>query len=343
MQDTVSGGEAKGEVLIVEESGAGERIDSYLASRMPSHISRSRVQSIIRDGGVLVDNLVCSEPKTRLKGGEKIDLEIPPPVDAAPAPEIIALDIVHEDEHLIVVNKPPGLVVHPGPGNWEGTLVNALLHHCGDSLSGIGGVRRPGIVHRLDKDTSGLMVVAKTDRAHAGLATQFEDHGKSGPLERLYVALTWGIFDRISGKIDAPLGRSPKNRLKRAVASTERADAREAVTYYKVLKQSQSVQNEGTAVSLVECRLETGRTHQIRVHLSHIGHPLLGDALYGKHFQTKLNALEEKQRRIVQNFNRQALHARTLGFEHPDTGETMKFDAEPPEDFMIVHDLFFKK
>ena len=260
-------------------------------------------------------------------------MAIPEPEDAKPEPQEIPLDIHFEDDHLLVVNKPPGLVVHPGPGNWDGTLVNALLHHCGSSLSGIGGVKRPGIVHRLDKDTSGLMVVAKSEQAHAGLSAQFADHGRTGPLERHYLALAWDRFTRFTGTIDAPLGRSSSNRKKRAVVKEGSSDAREAVTHYTVRAQSAETKEKIPTVSLVECRLETGRTHQIRVHLAHIGHPLIGDQDYGKHFQTKENALPENLRVTVQSFQRQALHAELLGFEHPVTEEHLHFTTPPPEDF----------
>ena len=193
-------------------------------------------------------------------------------------------------------------MVHPAPGNWTGTLVNALIHHCGDSLKGIGGVRRPGIVHRLDKDTSGIMVVAKTEQAHAGLAAQFADHGRSGPLERAYLALVWGAPARNTGTIDAPLGRSPNNRLRRAVVREDAQDAREAITHYTVLRHLDGVGDGQANASLMECRLETGRTHQIRVHMAHIGHPLIGDREYGAHFNTKANVLAEPAQSAVKAF-----------------------------------------
>ncbi len=343
MQNTVSGGDAKGEVLIADETNAEQRIDSFIASKMPPHVSRSRIQAIMRAGGVSVDGFQCTEPKTKLKGGETIQLDVPEAVDATPQPEAISLDIAFEDDHLIVINKSAGLVVHPGPGNWEGTLVNALLYHCGESLSGIGGVKRPGIVHRLDKDTSGLMVIAKTDVAHAGLSSQFADHGRTGPLERVYLALAWDYFERMAGTINAPLGRAPNNRLKRAVVREGTIDAREAITHFTVLKQAIKTESGGASATLVECRLETGRTHQIRVHLSHIGHPLVGDAAYGKHFQTKANTLSEKLQALIKSFNRQALHAKTLGFEHPVTREHLRFEANPPKDLQDLIDAFALK
>ncbi len=336
MSDTVSPHDPTSEVLIVEEADAGQRIDAFIASKMPPHVSRSRVQTILKAGGVSLDETICSEPKIRLKGGETITMMVPDAEDAAPEPQDIPLDIHFEDDHLLVVNKPPGLVVHPGPGNWDGTLVNALLHHCGDTLSGIGGVKRPGIVHRLDKDTSGLMVVAKSEMAHAGLSAQFADHGRTGPLERHYLALVWERFARMTGTIDAHLGRSSSNRKKRAVVKPGTQDAREAITHYTVRAQSDETKDKTPTVSLVECRLETGRTHQIRVHLAHIGHPLIGDQDYGKHFQTKQNALPQKLRAKVEKFQRQALHAELLGFEHPVTGDHSSFTTPPPKDFQLL-------
>ena len=330
---TVNGITPEVEDLIVDEADVGKRLDAYIAAHMPDYVSRSRVKDIIKTTGVLVNQQQLNEPNYRLKVDDKIEFSVPEPEDATPLPEDIPLDVVYEDDALIVVNKPAGLVVHPAVGHWSGTLVNALLHHCGDTLAGIGGVRRPGIVHRLDKDTSGLLVVAKTEQAHAGLTAQFQDHGRTGPLERHYLALVWGRFDRMTGTVDAPLGRSSTNRKKRAVVKETHSDAKQAVTHFTVKSEHGKGDDDLPIASLVECRLETGRTHQIRVHMSHIGHPLIGDQDYGKHFQTKENTLADETREVVSNFKRQALHAATLGFEHPATGETMRFDADLPEDF----------
>jgi 23S rRNA pseudouridine1911/1915/1917 synthase len=316
----------------VSADAAGMRLDAWLAGQLPSHISRTGVQRLIREGHVSLNGTQCREPKTRLKDNEMVELAVPEPDDPTPLPENIPLSILHEDAHLLVINKPAGMVVHPAAGNWTGTLVNALLHHCPADFSGIGGVKRPGIVHRLDKETSGIMVVAKTEQALAGLAAQFADHGRTGPLERAYLALVWGVLPNNRGTINAPLGRSSANRLKRAVVSINQPDAREAITHYQVVRHLDG-KGEGEAnASLVECRLETGRTHQIRVHLAHIGHPLIGDQEYGRHYMTKANALNEPASSAVKAFHRQALHAAILGFEHPVTGEHLKFEAPLPED-----------
>jgi 23S rRNA pseudouridine1911/1915/1917 synthase len=236
----------------------------------------------------------------------------------------MALDIVYEDEDLIVLNKPAGLVVHPGAGHQEGTLVNALLAHCGASLSGIGGVKRPGIVHRLDKDTSGLLVVAKNDASHQALSGQFAAHGRDGRLDRRYLAVVWGSPDHSKGFVSAPLARSAVNRKKIAISSA--ASARAAVTHYKVLE------NFGDSVSLIECQLETGRTHQIRVHMAAIGHPVLGDPVYGKGFLSSSKKLPEGAQAALRHLNRQALHAATLSFIHPRSGNRLHFTAPLPSD-----------
>lgn len=320
------------EEQIVGAAESGTRLDQWLAARLGPALSRSRVQTLIRAGAVELDGRAVTEPKRKVAAGERFRVAVPPPEPATPEPEAIPLDILYEDDDLIVVNKPAGLVVHPGAGNWSGTLVNALLYHCADSLSGIGGTRRPGIVHRLDRDTSGVMVVAKSDRAHRGLAEAFAAHGRSGGLERAYQALVWGVPARMTGLIDAPLGRATSDRTQRAVVPPGRADARRAVTRYTVLKRYGRDSAEESLAALVECRLETGRTHQIRVHMAHIGHPLIGDPVYGRAFRTKVNRLPEPLRSKVESFTRQALHAGLLGFHHPVTGQNMRFEAPPPAD-----------
>ena len=285
---------------------------------------------LIKQGAVSVGGKPVSEPKRKVIAGETVTIDMPEPEPAEPQGEDIPLDFLYEDDELIVVNKPAGLVVHPGAGNWTGTLVNALIHHCGDTLSGIGGVRRPGIVHRLDKDTSGVMVVAKTDRAHKALSEAFADHGRAGDLERAYYALVWNIPARATGTVDAPLGRAA-DRVRRAVVPEGRDDARHAVTHYEVRERFGEGQG-GAEAALLECRLETGRTHQIRVHMAHIGHPLIGDQDYGQAFRTKVNRLREPVRELVKGFPRQALHAWLLAVRHPATGEFMRFEAPMPAD-----------
>lgn len=314
--------------LIVGATDAGKRLDATLAAHMET-LSRNRIQSLIKAGDVTVGGEKIVEPKYRVNEGNAIKLVLPEPEDPVPAGEDIPLSIVFEDEDVIVVDKPAGLVVHPGAGNWTGTLVNALIHHCGESLSGIGGVKRPGIVHRIDKDTSGLLVVAKTDRAHQGLAAQFADHGRTGPLERAYSALVWGAPSGLKGTINANLARSQANRQKIAVVKTS---GRHAITHWQV-KERFGTADQPALASLMDCRLETGRTHQIRVHMAHIGHPLIGDDDYGSGFKTKTNRLEEPLKEIVTGFHRQALHAGLLAFEHPVNGKTLRFESEYPEDF----------
>ncbi|RNJ43677.1 RNA pseudouridine synthase [Mesorhizobium erdmanii] len=318
-------------VLVVGADAAGQRLDQWLAASLGPDMSRSRVQMLIRQGAVSVDGKPADETKRKMSAGESVSIAMPEPEPAAPQGEAIALDVLYEDDALIVINKPAGLVVHPGAGNWTGTLVNALIHHCGDSLSGIGGVRRPGIVHRLDKETSGVMVVAKTDRAHKALSEAFADHGRTGDLERAYLALVWGIPQRPTGTVDAPLGRAA-DRVRRAVVPEGRDDARHAVTHFAVQERFGENQQEFATASLVECRLETGRTHQIRVHMAHIGHPVIGDPDYGQAFRTKANRLPEPLKSQVKAFSRQALHAWLLAFRHPDTHLTMRFEAPIPRE-----------
>ncbi len=320
-------------MLLVPHEAAGKRVDKFISSNASDDISRARVQALVRQGKVTINGLVPKGTSAKISAGDTIRFEMPPPEDAVPEPEDIPLDILYEDDDFIVVNKRAGMVVHPAPGNWSGTLVNALLHHCKGGLPGIAGVRRPGIVHRLDKETSGVMVAAKSYRAHTDLQQQFADHGREGPLERSYWALVWGAPPRMKGTIETHLGRHPKYRLRRAVVEPDAADAKHAVTHYSVLQRFEDPQNAGEALaSLVECKLETGRTHQIRVHMEHLGNPLLGDPEYGRSFATRAVRLPEQARQLYSSFNRQALHARTLGFRHPSTGETVSFQADVPHD-----------
>jgi 23S rRNA pseudouridine1911/1915/1917 synthase len=307
---------------------AGERLDRFLAQAAEKRrlaLSRTRLKALIEAGQVAVGGVETRDPAAKLVEGARIAVVAPPPEESRLAGEDVPLDIVFEDDHLVVLDKPAGLVVHPAPGHSNGTLVNALIRHCGASLSGIGGVKRPGIVHRLDKDTSGLIVAAKTDAAHRGLAALFADHGRAGSLVREYRALAWGAPEGRAGSVRAPLGRHPRHREKMAVVAPERG--REAVTHWRLEERL------GPA-SLIACRLETGRTHQIRVHLAHIGHPLLGDSVYGAGFKTKASRLSAEARLALEALGRQALHAGALAFAHPITGEALSFVSPPPDDFI---------
>lgn len=315
------------------------RLDKALARDVPAEaaLSRSRLVRLIADGAVSVDGVVQTDQKGKVTEGAQIEIRVPLAAQLDTVAQEIELDVIYEDADLIVVNKPAGMVVHPAPGTPDGTLVNALLAHCGDSLSGIGGVQRPGIVHRIDKDTSGLLVVAKTDTAHHGLATQFEAHSA----ERRYLALAYGVPDagdpRLRGlrgvsfergntlKITTHLARHKTDRQRQAVLFD---GGRHAVTR----AQLQEVYGQPGALSLVECRLETGRTHQIRVHMAYAGHGLIGDPVYGGKRKIAAKALPQAVIEAVQGFDRQALHAATLGFEHPVTGEMLQFSAPLPPD-----------
>ncbi len=307
----------------VESGDSGGRLDAVLARAFPE-ISRARFQRLIRDGHVRVADAVADDGARKVVAGDVLQVALPPAVDPVPAAEKIALTIVYEDKHLIVIDKPAGLVVHPGAGNETGTLVNALIAHCGDSLSGIGGVKRPGIVHRIDKETSGLLVVAKTDKAHQGLSEQFAAHGRDGRLERTYLALVWGL-PPVKGTIHTGLERSSANRQKMAVSKS--ATAREAITHFE----RRDAFGSPVVASLVECHLETGRTHQIRVHMAHIGHPLLGDVVYGGGFKSSKSKLSEAAALSLSYLRGQALHAAVLGFDHPVTGKHLRFESRLPE------------
>jgi 23S rRNA pseudouridine1911/1915/1917 synthase len=318
-----AGGKIETAVAGAEEKGA--RLDRFLAAKL-STLSRTRLKALILAGEVQSGGRTIKDPEYRVKPGEAFELRVPPARAAKPAAEKIPLDVVYEDKDVIVIDKPAGLVVHPAPGNAAGTLVNALIAHCGKSLSGIGGEKRPGIVHRLDKDTSGLLVAAKNDRAHRSLAAQFADHGKSGGLRRAYLALVWGVPSPLTGTIDQPIGRDPRSRVKMSV----RAGGRRAVTHYKVRKIFNGKDGKPVA-SLLECELETGRTHQIRVHLAKIGHPLLGDETYGKGFQSRTSRLSPAARPALDALGRQALHAYLLGFTHPTKDKALRFESKPPK------------
>ena len=292
-------------ILTASPEDKGSRIDKYISDNV-AELTRSAVQGLIEKGLVLAEGKAVSK-NYKLRGGEEISVEIPEPEPMDAVPEDIPLDIVYEDDDLLVVNKPKGMVVHPAHGNYTGTLVNALLHHCGDSLSGINGVIRPGIVHRIDKNTSGLLIVAKNDASHLKLAEQIKEHS----FTREYEAVACGYFKETEGTVDAPIGRHKTDRKKRCV-TTE--NSRNAVTHYSVIKQYGGYAH-------VRLRLETGRTHQIRVHLSYIGHPVLGDDVYGKPYK---------------GIEGQCLHARKIGFIHPTTGEYMEFVSDLPDYFVSI-------
>jgi 23S rRNA pseudouridine1911/1915/1917 synthase len=303
----------------LEPAHAGWRLDRALAAAVPT-LSRERLKGLIRTGAVETAGAPVRDPATKVRGDEQLRVAIPEPEPAHNEPQDIPLRIVFEDEHLLVVDKPAGLVVHPAAGNRDGTLVNALLHHCGGSLSGIGGVARPGIVHRIDKDTSGLLVVAKTDVAHEGLAKQFAAHR----VERRYLAIVSGIPKRAEGTIDAALARSATNRKKIAIVQGSRG--KRAVTHWRRIDVLRDA-------ALVECRLETGRTHQVRVHMASIGHPLVGDPVYGRTGKTHRKLLKELP------FHRQALHAAELGFTHPVTKHRLSFASAMPPDMQELFEV----
>ena len=332
MPPSDTGVPAHWEVLHADAAARGYRLDQWLAAALDSRLSRSRIQALIAAGDVRVDGQ-AAVPSRKLAGGERIEWRQPPPEPAIPRAQPMPLAILFEDDDIIVIDKPAGLTVHPGAGQPDGTLVNALIAHCGDSLSGIGGVRRPGIVHRLDKDTSGVLVVAKNDSSHRALSADFADHGRSGGLQRSYLALVWERPPARAGTVNAPLGRASGDRTRRSVVAASRTDARHAVTHYRLVE-------DFDAAALVECRLETGRTHQIRVHMAHIGNPLVGDRIYGSHFASKARKLPAELAGRVQRFRRQALHAATLSFRHPASGEVMQFEAPLPADMLELVEAF---
>jgi 23S rRNA pseudouridine1911/1915/1917 synthase len=312
--------------VIVEGDEGSARLDRVLAKRL-AELSRSRLKALILAGKVAVRNAPVHDPAYHVGRGDTITIDVPEPADPEPAGEDIALNVVHEDEDIIVIDKPKGLVVHPAAGHESGTLVNALIAHCGASLSGIGGVRRPGIVHRLDKDTSGLLVAAKNDAAHQSLSAQFADHGRSGAMRRGYLAFVWGVPNRQRGTIVAPIDRHAHAREKMAV----REGGREAVTNWEIVESYRGIDGKPVA-ALLACRLETGRTHQIRVHLAHIGHPVMGDAVYGPHFKTKASHLGSESRAALAALGRQALHAYLLVLQHPKSGEILQWSSDLPAD-----------
>ena len=339
--DTAAGDLASSEVvrIIAPEEAGGERLDRFLATAIAarnskddtpidSHsLSRSRIKALVLDGCLHENDKIITDPSAGIRPGAIYQLAVPKPSDPTPQGEAIALDILFEDEHLIVINKAAGMVVHPAPGRPSGTLVNALIAHCGPSLTGIGGVMRPGIVHRLDKDTSGVMIAAKTDRAHQRLTDMFAAHD----LDRRYHALVWGSGVDRQGTVDAPIGRAERDRKRQAVT----AKGRKAITHWQIIRVYPPFG------SLIECQLETGRTHQIRVHMAHIGHGVIGDPLYGKPARASQmpDALSRSCLGQLRDFGRQALHAAHLGFAHPVTGEALAFSTDMPADMAHLHQV----
>jgi len=320
-----------------EESEKGLRLDSFLSQRFET-LSRSRAKTLIQEVGAVCEGERLTNPRQKVVAGKAYSIELPAPVAAEPEPEDIKLDILFEDEHLLLVNKPVDMAVHPAPGSWTGTLVNALLHYCGDSLPGIGGVQRPGIVHRIDKQTSGVLAVAKSDAAHQGLSALFAAHD----IERKYIALTRGAPRPLAGTVDAPIARSLIDRKKMAVVGEDEGrEGRHAVTHYKTLHQYGQISKveARAAAAMIECQLETGRTHQIRVHMAHLGTPLIGDSVYGRHRGIKSHGnsvAHDEAMQVARGLRRQALHAASLGFVHPVTGERVFAETPLPEDMAAV-------
>ena len=305
-----------------EKSEKNLRLDKFLS--LKTEFSRAEIQRLIKNGNVFIDEDPITDCAYKTKANDVFEIEVPEPKEADPEPQNIKLDIIYEDNDLLVVNKPAGMVVHPGAGVFKGTLVNALLYHCKDSLSGIGGVKRPGIVHRIDKETSGLLVVAKNDFTHIHLSEQFEKHD----IERTYYAFVYGIPTPVEGTIEGNIGRSKFDRKKMALLTS---GGKEAITHYKVIEAFQ------TFASMVQCKLETGRTHQIRVHLSSIGHHLIGDKVYTAR-SIRYPKISDEMKAYFKNFERQALHAATLGFIHPKTKQKMFFETPLPPDLKELYE-----
>ncbi len=329
--------------LIPTDREAGLRLDSFLSGRIDT-LSRTRAKALIKAGAMTIDGQQVTDPRAGAIAGQIYEFAPPPARPAAPAPQDLPLEILYEDADLIIVNKAAGMTVHPAPGSPQGTLVNALLHHCGGQLPGIGGVERPGIVHRIDRLTSGVMVVTKTEDAHIGLSRSFAAH----TMERAYLAVTSAAPRPLAGTVDAALARSPHDRKKMAVVNPDNVKAaRHAVTHYKALE-TYGLRDKASglaAAALIECRLETGRTHQIRVHMAHIGASLIGDPVYGRHHGMKAYGQGEAFQtalKTVHAFDRQALHASVLGFEHPVTGAAMRFEPPLPSDMRQLIDALRK-
>ena len=317
----------------VPATAAGQRLDAVLADAIDG-LSRSRLKTLIVEGHLTLDGAPLHQPSRKVAAGERFTLAIPAAAPATPQGQDIPLVVLHEDDDLIVLDKPAGLVVHPAPGNPDRTLVNALIAHCGPSLTGIGGERRPGIVHRLDKNTSGVMVAAKTAAAHASLSAQFAARS----VDRSYHAIAWGVPQPAAGDIDTLIGRSPRNRKKMAVVNR---NGKPALTHYETERRLGPT--NAPVASLLTCKLSTGRTHQIRVHLAHIGHPLIGDPVYGRapkrHQNRRSVAISPQARAAMAAFGRQALHAFRLGIDHPTTDERLFFETKLPKDMELLIDI----
>jgi len=310
--------------IVVSEIYHGFRIDKFLQSSL-NKLSRTRLQSLILSGEVKLNNAVINNSSKKIKKDDQININFPPPVETSIKPNKISLDILYDDNDLIIINKSPGVVVHPGAGNYEKTIVNGLLYKYKNKLSSIGGKLRPGIVHRIDKDTSGVIVVAKNDNAHINLSKQFSDH----TINRVYETLVWGSLIPKNGKISERIGRSIKNRQ---LMSVKKDKGKMAITNYKTIKVFQNL--DLPKISFIECKLETGRTHQIRVHMNFRGNPILGDKSYGK--TKKFKKINTNVEKIINNFSRQALHAKSLGFIHPRSKKEIFFEAKRPKDFDIL-------
>ena len=315
----------------VSEDQQSKRVDQFIVEELPS-FSRTKIAKLVKEGALLINGKAVTDNSKKVTSGDEIELLVPEAVATDIKPQKIPLDIVYEDDDLLVINKPIGMVVHPGAGNPDKTLVNALLHHCKGNLSGINGELRPGIVHRIDKDTSGLLVVAKNDMAHNNLAKQFEEHS----IQRTYLAFVWGMMKPIHGRIETFIGRSKYNRQK---MSADVASGKDAITNYKTLEifKGKNIPD----ISLIECKLETGRTHQIRVHLAHKKNPILGDQMYGSKMR-KIRDIDPALQHIIEKINFQALHAQSLGFIHPTSREELFFTTELPQDLLNLKKMLKK-
>tara|TARA_Y100000590_G_scaffold470718_1_gene668384 strand:+ start:10685 stop:11689 length:1005 start_codon:yes stop_codon:yes gene_type:complete len=325
-------------LIIASKTDSGKRLDKFISES--TDLSRQRIANIINEGNVIINKEVITSKNYKLKGLERLTINIPEIKDLELKPEAIPLNILYEDEDILVIDKQHGLVVHPGAGITNGTLVNAILHHCNGSLSGIGGYKRPGIVHRLDKETSGIMIIAKNDKSHISLSEQFADHGRTGYLERSYLAIIWGIPRILKSRIENRISRNENDRTKMNVTMNDKK-GKIAITDYEVLEKYNGYKNDPLA-SLIRCKLYTGRTHQIRVHMAHMGHPILNDSKYGKGFLTKMTKLSHEDQEIILNQKRHALHAEMIKFTHPSSKKILNFNTELPDDLLLLKNMLSK-